>query len=97
AKDRNVTLDPFLAMERSIVAAADIRETEYLRIRVATEQARQKIGTLSNDIDKRAVSAALEKQKQAFSDEATLQLYEAYEQGAVLSFYFADQFRGVED
>ena len=96
-KDPSISTDAFLALERSLVAAADIRETEYLRIRIATDQARRKIDSVKTDADKRAVSAELEKQKQAFADEAKLQLYEEYRKGAVLAFYFAEQFRGIED
>jgi hypothetical protein len=92
-----VSGDPFLAMSRSMVAAVDVRETEYLRTRVATEQARAKLGLLKTDAEKRAVTAALEKQKQEFADEATLQLFEEYQKGAILSFYFAEQLKGVED
>lgn len=95
--DANVSIDPFLAVSRSLVAAIDIRETEYLRIRIADEEARKKIAAMGGSDPKREVSAQLNAQKQAFADEAALQLYEEYQRGAVLSFYFAEQLKGVED
>lgn len=95
--DSGVNTDPFLAVSRSLVAATDAREMEYLRGRIATERARQKLAGLKTDAEKRAVTADLEKQKGEFSDEAALALYEEYQKGAVLSFYFAEQLRGVED
>jgi len=93
----NVSPDGFLSVSRSLVAAIDIRQTEFAQARIATDQARQKIATLKTDAEKRAVTGELEKFKQALSDEATLQLYEDYERGAVLSFYFAEQLKGIED
>jgi hypothetical protein len=95
--DSNVSPDTFLSVSRSLVAAIDVRQTEYAQIRIATDQARQKIAGMKTDAEKRAVTADLEKFKQALSDEATLQLYEDYQKGAVLSFYFAEQLKGVED
>jgi hypothetical protein len=95
--DSNVSPDTLLSVSRSLVAAIDVRQTEFAQIRLATDQARQKIAGMKTDAEKRAVTADLEKFKQALSDEATLQLYEDYQKGAVLSFYFAEQLKGVED
>lgn len=95
----NTSLSPdvFLAISRSLVAAIDVRQAEYEQVRIATSQAREKVARLKTDEEKRAVSADLEKFKQALADESTLRLYEDHEKGAVLSFYFADQLRGIED
>ncbi|MEP6787848.1 MAG: hypothetical protein ABJB40_05410, partial [Acidobacteriota bacterium] len=95
--DASVSPDIFLAMSRSLVAAVDVREAEYTRIQIATAQARQRIAQLKTDVEKRAVSADLEKFKQTMADESALQLYEDYEKGSVFAFYFADQLKGVED
>lgn len=95
--DANVSPDTFLSVSRSLVAAIDVRQTEFAQIRIATNQARQKIAGMKTDAEKRAVTADLEKFKQVLSDEATLQLYDDYQKGAVLSFYFAEQLKGVED
>ena len=95
----NSTISPdvLLAMSRSLVAAIDIRQAEFTKIRVATDQVRQKLPTLKTDSEKTALTTELTKQKVAFSDEAAQQLFEEYENGAVLSFYFAEQLKGVED
>ena len=93
----NVSPDVYLAISRSLVAAADARQTEYEKVRIATAQARRNIERVKTDAEKRAVSAELEKYKQSAADETALQLSEAYRRGAVLSFYFADQFKGLED
>ena len=95
--DASVSPDVFLSVSRSLVAAADVRQSEYLRLQIATDQARQKITTVKTDAEKRAVTAQLEKYKQELSDESALQLYEDYEKGSVLSFYFAEQLKGIED
>ncbi|MCD9185164.1 MAG: hypothetical protein LUM44_01930 [Pyrinomonadaceae bacterium] len=93
----SVSPDVYLAVSRSLVAAADARQLENEKIRIATAQARINIQTKKTDEEKRAVSAELEKFKQAASDETAAQLSEAYESGAVLAFYFADQLKGLED
>ncbi len=95
--DPTITPDVYLAVTRSLVAAADVRQSEYVRFRIATEQARQKITGLETVEEKKAFAAELEKYKQSLSDESALQLYEDYEKGSVLAFYFAEQLKGIED
>jgi|CXWL01.1.fsa_nt_gi hypothetical protein len=95
--DPSVSVDVFLAITRSLVAAIDVRQTEFAQLRIATDQARNKIAGMMTDAEKRAVSAELDKFKQALSDEATLRLHEDYERGSVLAFYFAEQLKGIED
>lgn len=94
-EDPSVTPDPFLAVSRSLVAAIDAKETEYRKTQIATVQARRKIDQLSTDEEKRKVSAELQKYKQTLADETALLLSEAYEDGAVLAFYFARQLDGL--
>jgi len=93
----NISPDIFLAVLRSLVAAVDARQAEFEKTRLATSQARQKIDLMKTVEEKKAVSAELDAFKKAFSDETALELSEAYERGAVLSFYFADQLKGLED
>lgn len=93
----NVSPDVYLAVSRSLVAATDARQLENEKVRIATAQARINIQNQKTEAEKRAVSAELEKFKQAAADETALQLSEAYESGAVLAFYFADQLKGLED
>ncbi|MDQ3321157.1 MAG: hypothetical protein M3525_01675 [Acidobacteriota bacterium] len=93
----NVSPDPFLAVSRSLVAAADARQIEYKKSQIATAQARRKIDLLGTDEEKRKVSAELEAFKKSLADETAVQLSESYEKGAVLAFYFADQLKGLEN
>ena len=95
--NKNVSPDVVLAVSRSLVAAADVREEEFRRVRAATGQARAKIELLKSEDEKRAVVAELNRVKQIFADEAALQLSESYERGAVLAFYFSGKLKGIED
>ena len=95
--DPSVSPDVYFAVSRSMVAAIDARQIEYARSKIATDQARTKLASLKTDAEKKAVTAELERYKQTLADEASLDLSEAYERGAVLAFYFADQLKGIED
>ncbi len=92
-----VSPDPYLAVSRSLVAAVDAREKQFRKEEIATAQARRIIPLQEKEEDKKKVVAELEKVKQAFNDEALLQLSESYEKGAVLAFYFAEKLRGIEN
>jgi len=93
----NISPDVFLAVSRSLVAAADAKQAEFEKTRLATSQARQKIDLMKTVDEKKAVSAELDRLRTSFADETALQLSEAYERGAVLAFYFAKQLKGLED
>jgi hypothetical protein len=94
---QNASPDIFLAVIRSLVSAADAKQAEYERNLIATYQARQKIELAKGDDAKRAVFNELEAFKKTQADETALQLSDDYENGAVLAFYFAEQFKGLED
>jgi putative NADH-flavin reductase len=96
-ENSDVSPDVFLAVLRSLVAAIDVRETEYLRIQSATETARREIDFAKTIEAKKTVSAKLEADKKIFTDETALELSNAYERGAVLAFYFSDQLKGLEN
>ncbi|MEQ1921491.1 MAG: hypothetical protein ABL952_03180 [Pyrinomonadaceae bacterium] len=95
--DSSISPDVFLAMSRSLVAGVDIRQAEFTKNRIATDLTRQKLPTLKTDAEKIALTTDLAKQTAAFADEAAQQLFEEYQKGAVLSFYFAEQLKGIED
>lgn len=95
--DPGVSGDVILAVSRSLAAAVDIRHTEYIKDRIATEQARRKLATLKTDDEKRAVTADLERYKASLADDSTIQLSEDYDKGLVLVFFFADKLHGVEE
>lgn len=96
-ENEDISPDVFLAVLRSLVAAIDARETESLRVQTATDAARREIDFAKTVEAKKAVSAKLEADKKIFADETALELSNAYERGAVLAFYFADQLKGVEN
>lgn len=93
----NISPDIFLAVSRSLVSAVDARQTEFIKVRLATSQARQKIDLMKTEKEKLEVSNELNELKQSFSDDTALQLSQAYESGAVLAFYFAAQLKGTEE
>lgn len=93
----NISPDIFLAVSRSLVAAIDAKEAEHRKTQIATAQARRKIDVTQGDDEKRKVAAELEAFKQSLKDETALQLSEAYENGAVLAFYFARQLDGLAE
>ena len=93
----SISADIFLAINRSLVAAIDVRQNEFAQLRIATDQSREMIDRQTTKEGKEKVSADLKRFTEALSDEATLRLYEDYEKGAVLAFYFAEQLKGIED
>ncbi len=95
-ENADVSPDVFLAVSRSLVAAIETKEIEFGKTRIATEQARNKIDQMKTVEEKKAVFDKLEIFKQSVADETALQLSEAYERGAVLAFYFADQLNGFQ-
>ncbi|MEZ5308609.1 MAG: hypothetical protein R2684_15805 [Pyrinomonadaceae bacterium] len=95
-KNGNIPTDPVLAVARSFVAAADIKEEQFRKENAATESARRKIALMKTEEQRLAVSEELKKIKTDVTDEATLKLSEAYENGAVLAFYFAEKMIGTE-
>jgi tetratricopeptide (TPR) repeat protein len=95
-KNADISPDIFLTVSRSLVAAVEAKEIEFRKTRIATAQARNKIDSVKTVEEKKAVSAELEAFKKSLADETALQLSEAYERGAVLAFYFADQLKGFE-
>lgn len=92
-----VSPDVYLTISRSLVTAADAKQSEALKIRIATQQSREKIGRMKTVEEKKAVTAELEKYKQTVADETALRLSEDYERGSILVFYFADQLKGSDE
>lgn len=94
--NENISPDVVLAVLRSLVAAIDAREKEAANVQFLTDKARSEIELAKGVEAKKAVSARLEADKRVLADETALELSRAYERGAVLAFYFADQLKGVE-
>jgi tetratricopeptide (TPR) repeat protein len=93
----SVSPDVYLAVSRSLVAAIDAKQLEVERTQIATAQARQRLAALTNDDEKRLVTAELRSALDSFVDETVLRLSDDYDRGAILAFYFAEQLKGIED
>lgn len=92
-----ISPDVYLAISRSLVAAVDVRQNQFEKVRIATAQARQKIDRVPGAADKKEISDELNRFKEEAADEAALRLSEDYEKGSVLAFYFSEQIKGLED
>jgi hypothetical protein len=91
-----ISPDVFLAVSRSLVAAADARYEEARKIEGLNQQARVRLASAKDDPARQAISRQLQEDTKAAQDETIARLADDYEQGAILAFYFADQLRGVE-
>lgn len=104
----DISPDIFLAVSRSLVAAVETRQSASEKYQAATQAARQNGGKpISEQVDaqgRKVVKLTDElflMDNKTFviptvDDRAALELSEAYERGAVLAFYFADQLKGLE-
>jgi hypothetical protein len=92
-----VSPDVFLSVSRSLVTAADARYDESRRLYFVARDARARIAAAKTEADRAAIGKAAQEEMKAIQDETVLRLAEEYEKGAVLSFYFADQLKGIED
>ena len=93
---RDITPDIFLTVARSLVAAADARMDELIRLRVLQIDTAARLQAAKDPAARDAAVKEAKDREQALKDSTTDQLAEAYERGAVLSFYFAEQLRGLE-
>jgi hypothetical protein len=91
-----VSPDVFLVVSRSLVAAADARLDESTRLNALTVETRTKLAQAKTVAERSALAKELQDGRAAIADEEIAQLADAYEGGAVLAFYFADQLRGLE-
>lgn len=94
--DASASPDVYLTITRSVVAAVDAKQTEFVKVRALTLQARERIDRVKTDAEKRAIVQELDKLKASLADETALRLSEDYEKGAILDFYFAEQLSGFE-
>ena len=92
----DVSPDVFLSVSRSLVTAADARYDEMRRLEFLGRDARARLAAAKTDADRAAIGKAATDEMKAIQDETVARLAEEYEKGAVLSFYFADQLKGIE-
>ncbi|HYY98523.1 MAG TPA: hypothetical protein VE642_08030, partial [Pyrinomonadaceae bacterium] len=95
-KGRDLSPDVFLSVARSLVAAADVRMEESARLRALQLETSRRLQAAATQAQKDAALADSKAAQAAIEDSATAQLADAYERGAVLSFYFAEQLKGLE-
>jgi hypothetical protein len=105
----DISPDIFLAVSRSLVSATDARQIYYQKFQEATAEARRNAGrkplSETTDAQGRKVVRLSDElylidgkfAMPSAEDEMMLKLSDAYEKGAVLSFYFAQQLKGLEE
>ena len=95
-RGRDLSPDVFLAVARSLVAAADVRMDVTARQRALQLETSRRLQAATTQAQKDAAVADSKTAQAAINDSATAQLADAYERGAVLSFYFAEQLASLE-
>jgi hypothetical protein len=91
-----VTPDVFLSVSRSLVTAADARYEEMRRLEFLSRDSRARLAAAKTEADRATIAKTAQAEMKAIQDETIARLAEEYEKGAVLSFYFADQLKGIE-
>ena len=91
-----VSPDVFLAVSRSLVAAADARYEESRRLEALDRDARVRIAAAKDEASRQTIAKELQANKTALEDETVARLADDYEKGAILAFYFAEQLKGIE-
>jgi hypothetical protein len=92
-----VSPDVFLSVTRSLVTAADARFDESRRLDLVARDGRARIAAAKTEADRATIGKSAQAEMKAIQDETVARLAEEYEKGAVLSFYFADQLKGIEN
>ena len=91
-----VSPDAFLSVSRSLVAGADARFDESRKIDRVTLDARARLASAKSDDARQAIVKETQAAITAIQDETVARLADDYERGAVLAFFFAEQFKEIE-
>lgn len=91
-----VSPDVFLNVSRSLVTAADARYEEARRLEILSRDTRPRLAAAKTEAERNAIAKPAQAEMKAIQDETVARLAEEYEKGGVLSFYFADQLKGIE-
>ena len=91
-----VTPDPFVAVSRSLIAAADARFEEVRRLEILARETRAKLAGAKDETARQSISKDFQTATSATQDETIARLAEEYERGAVLAFFFAEQLKAIE-
>ncbi len=92
----NASLDSFITVTRSLIAAIDVRQQESSQVLFLTNQARFLLEREKDVAKKAEITKELATRKAEIADESILQLSDAYERGALLAFYFVNKLKEVE-
>jgi hypothetical protein len=95
-KGEDLSPDIFLTVSRSLVAAADVRIDATLRSRVLQIETSRRLQQAKDQAAKDAIQKEAKERLSLIEDFETEQLAGAYERGAVLAFFFAEQLRALE-
>jgi hypothetical protein len=96
ANEGSITPDVFIAVSRSLVAGADARYSELLKLQRLTTTAHERLSKAANDAERATINKETIAATSVIKDETIAQLADEYEKGAVLAFYFAEQLQGIE-
>jgi hypothetical protein len=88
--------DVFLTVSRSLVSAADARYEETRKREALGLDTRAKLSAAKTEAERAAIAKSAQAELNAIQDETVARLADEYEKGAVLSFFFADQLKGIE-
>jgi hypothetical protein len=91
-----VSADVFLTVARSLVAAADARYEEARRLELLGRSARAQLATAKDDAARLLIGKSVQTEIGNIQDETIARLADEYEKGAVLTFFFSDQLKGIE-
>jgi len=91
-----VSPDVFIVTGRSLVAAAEARFDETTRLNDVLTLQRRHLQQAKDDAERKSIAAEAESARAAIADETVASLAEAYENGAALDFFFADQLRDFQ-
>jgi hypothetical protein len=92
----SVSPDIFLAVSRSLVAAADARLEEIRRLEALARESRAKLASARDEASRQAIVKDVQAATTAIKDETVARLANDYERGAILDFFFAEQLKGIE-
>jgi hypothetical protein len=88
--------DVFIVVGKSLVAAADARYLEAIRLESVTQNQRARLQQAKDDAARSVIANEAQAARAAIGDETIAELAEEYENGAVLAFFFADQLRDFQ-
>jgi hypothetical protein len=91
----SISPDAFVVVARSLVAAADARFEESIRLAQVDARQRARLAQAKDEAARVAIAREAQAARAAIADEAIARLADDYEKGAALDFYFADQLRDV--